>query len=231
MKIYNLIRKVRLFIWAIFHLPRKVFIADTNYKITGWDWRVALLAKVETTKIEKDRLWYEPKEHKYFIDLIKRDGLFFDIGANIGYYCFLAAHYGAKKVVGVEIIKSYANFAKKYLKKNKINAVILNCAVGSGKEIEFKDSIESGKAEVRTLDSIGEEHGYPNMMKMDIEGWEYDALMSAKKILERAKPTLDISIHPMFLENFGRSEEEVKLILQNFNYKEIITLGDTHFLK
>ncbi len=82
-----------------------------------------------------------------------------------------------------------------------------------------------------SLDEFAKEHGiYPDIMKMDIEGFELDALRNAHEILMR-KPAINISVHPAFLEARGQSSKEVLDLLANYGYRIIWRSAETYFMK
>lgn len=223
--------RTKLKLWAIFHLPRFIYIADTNFKIPAWNWQVAIPCRTETTKVANGRMDYEPKEKPYFENILKGKKVFFDIGANIGYYSFLAAAGGAEKIVAFEFMKEYADFAESAFAMNNIPAIVVKRGVGNpGGGEKYSDPLASTEGNTISLDEFAERSGiYPDIMKMDIEGFELDALKNAKKILSR-RPDLDISIHPEFLKRRGHSEEEVLSLLSGYGYKIIWNGGGTYFM-
>jgi FkbM family methyltransferase len=54
------------------------------------------------------------------------------------------------------------------------------------------------------------------LLKIDCEGFEYNILQGARKIIERYKPQLFIEIHPAELEKFGHSAQMVVEFLRPF---------------
>lgn len=52
------------------------------------------------------------------------------------------------------------------------------------------------------------------LLKIDCEGFEYNILQGAKKLLERCRPRLFIEIHPAELEKFGHSAQAVVELLR-----------------
>lgn len=173
-------------------------------------------------------MWYEPNEHPHFVSMIKKGDIFFDVGAMIGYYCLLAAGHGASKVFAFEIIEEYTKFIRRTFKENNINGEVFNCAIGGEGEVLFEDTLARNKAKTIQLDTIAQSVGYPTVMKMDIEGYELDALRTAEELLKR-KPRIDISIHPLYLEKKGQLEYNVIELLNNYGYKKLWQYQDTHF--
>jgi FkbM family methyltransferase len=47
------------------------------------------------------------------------------------------------------------------------------------------------------------------LLKIDCEGFEYDVLQGAARIIQRHRPQLMLEVHPTQLENFGHSTEKV----------------------
>ena len=70
-----------------------------------------------------------------------------------------------------------------------------------------------------TLDFIASQIGKPiNFIKLDIEGWETDALIGASRILRDHKPTLLIEVNRGALENQGSSVKELLEVLHHNQY-------------
>ncbi len=78
-----------------------------------------------------------------------------------------------------------------------------------------------------TIDDISEI--YPiDVITMDIEGAEYNALMGAEKTLRDKRPIVFISIHPEFIrERYGMTKDDVIVHMKKMNY-ETTYLGRDH---
>lgn len=153
---------------------------------------------------------FEVKLTKFLIRNLSNGDIFFDIGANQGYYSILASKLvGDKgKVVAFEPDPN----AFKILQKNKRdNIIILNYAVSNinskipfysfgvlstlsslvetqVKEIEIKRKIKPSIVTVNaiTLDSFCSDYKiFPNYIRLDIEGSEVFALKGAEEILNK----------------------------------------------
>lgn len=231
-KIKRLYFKIFLTLWAIFKLPRKLKIADTEIIIPAWDWRVSLLCRIPSTIISNGRISYEPVDFEPFKKIIENASCFYDVGANIGYYSLLAAGHGVKQISAFECIPEYADFIERAFKINNIKGNVICGPVGDGSSVFYSDSIAQGK-ESRSikLDDYAKKTGiYPDALKMDIEGYEEMALQNASEILKR-KPAIDISIHPSYLNHLGSNRNNVIRILKEAGYEEFFKYYDTHFLK
>ena len=81
------------------------------------------------------------------------------------------------------------------------------------------------------LDEFCKAHNiFPDIIKMDIEGFELDALKAMNNVLSK-RPALDISIHSAYLEQRGQSEKEVLELLLKYGYEIIWARGGTYFMK
>lgn len=138
---------------------------------------------------------------------------------------------GVRQIVSFEFMLEYAKFIKKAFQHNNISGVVVNRGVGkSGVHASYSDMLASVKGDLLSLDEYAQMNDiYPDIMKMDIEGFELDALRSSHEILLR-KPALDISIHPAFLEARGQSAKEVLNLLEQYGYRIIWSGGDTYFM-
>jgi FkbM family methyltransferase len=138
-----------------------------------------------------------------------KDKIVFDLGANLGFFTLLCREYGAKKIIAVEAQPRI--FEK--LTKNVVgmdNITILNKAITNKSNEMVTISYENGKStlydpnnatqdlvETQTLtDLLSTIQTEDDMvLKMDIEGAEYDALLDIDTRLLRKFKTLYIEIH------------------------------------
>ncbi|MEM1988580.1 MAG: FkbM family methyltransferase [Candidatus Woesearchaeota archaeon] len=137
--------------------------------------------------------------------VIKRleGGTFIDCGVCKGDSILVFQQYKPKKIIGFEPDEKNYRDAKVVIYKNKINKVILiKRGVGeTEKEVLFNsesDGVSSisdqgnQKIEITTIDSLNEKI---DLIKMDIEGYEYNAILGAEKTIKKYKPVLSISLY------------------------------------
>ncbi len=148
---------------------------------------------------------------KYLIKNLNKDDIFFDIGANYGYYTVIASRLGAR-AHSFEPTSSVFEI----LSKNCPNAILNNAAVGAfDGEADFL-SLDSGKEHNGLLVSIGKEEKsskheikkvrvvtldcycekiFPTLMKVDVEGGENDVIKGASLTLSH-KPKIVMEFLP-----------------------------------
>jgi FkbM family methyltransferase len=161
---------------------------------------------------------YEPEITESFVKYAKRSNVVYDIGAHIGYYTLLAARFTAPggKIFAFEPLPENFQKLKTHVEiNNSTNIVIIEKAVSfntgvtlftdSGNDVansinENSPMFQFGKTiEVKTaaLDDLLE-NGFlqpPQLVKMDIEGAEYDALRGAELLLKKYHPVIFLSTH------------------------------------
>ncbi len=142
----------------------------------------------------------------------KEDDVVIDCGGATGDTALYFSAKGASKVYVYEFIKSSLDLMKKQLKlnpslENKVK--IINKAVWetSNLELSYEDKGNcsfvgekdkySQKVYTQNIDDMVNEQNAPkiDLIKMDIEGAEYSALLGAKKTILKYKPNLAISIY------------------------------------
>ncbi len=75
---------------------------------------------------------------------------------------------------------------------------------------------------VRPLDELCAERGFePDLMKIDVEGFEHAVLQGAAAVLTRSRPILFLEVHPARLAALGSSAAEVAAQLAGYGYREI----------
>lgn len=175
---------------------------------------------------------YEFDKQQLFQKYVKPGMVIYDIGANAGFYTLLSSVLtgNSGKVFAFEPVPKNIYYIKQHLVLNKIeNTVVVDKAV-SDKITTLKFTLstnpsmghfsEEGEIEVETIsldEFVKQGNPPPDLIKMDIEGAEFDALNGAKKILKTKKPIIFLATHG----------DEVKKkclgLLKELNYKiEII---------
>lgn len=178
------------------------------------------------------------KYEQYFDNALKSQILpsdvVFDVGANIGFYTKAFAIL-CKKVVAVEPDPSTAEILANNLKgdRHSPNVHIINKALGAENGIlKFRsqgaghvtnaiDATGNLDVEVLTMDNLCSQLGlWPDVIKMDVEGYEYEVLKGSRKALLEAR-VIGIEVHSAVLEHRGlrRPLKEIQRFLQQAGFK------------
>ena len=80
-------------------------------------------------------------------------------------------------------------------------------------------AIECVPVTMRKLDTIMASEPPPSLVKIDIEGFELEALKGSERLLSVVRPKLLVEIHPKQLALSGGSEDEVFNLLRQQGYK------------
>jgi len=179
----------------------------------------------------------EREQLEYFIKQIRDADVVWDVGAFIGMFSMFASQaVGANgQVFTFEPEASTAELVKKNCAYNNIsNITLIEAALGEedGEAMiysseEDQNAISSLKPgenlkkqgipiQIRTGESLVRQHEAepPTVVKMDVEGAEYQALKGMREVLERPECRfLFLELHPQDLPRFGASEGEVRDLL------------------
>lgn len=119
---------------------------------------------------------------------------------------------------------------------NLHNVTVVNEAIGDKpSEAQFSyfsnASIQIGKigtykAKINTIDSYADVK--PTMLKIDVEGFDVEALKGAKKVL-KTRPKIALEIHTAQLSNFGHSVKDIFNLLDLKDY-DCTIMTDGQFL-
>ncbi len=156
---------------------------------------------------------YETKKFTKEVRTLSNNAVIYDLGAHVGYYSLIAASINSKlNIHAFEPSKINNHFLTKHIKLNSISCISLHeCAVGNeNKEVNFDLGYSSTTGHITTAIgttairlkqiSIDEEVAQkrlppPSLIKMDIEGAEYEALLGMKKTISQFKPKIFLSTH------------------------------------
>jgi FkbM family methyltransferase len=183
--------------------------------------------------------WYEPDKDPVYRELafirdhmLAPDDLAFDVGSHHGLHTLVMARRSVR-VVAIEPNPHNVAILKRNIALNGLqNVVVRQAAVGDsvGKVTLLQDSGEGGvllQSEDRLptigvdlfpLDQLAEEYGYPQFLKIDVEGFEDRVLKGASRILRRC-PKMMIEVHVDWVSRYGSSVREVVDLLNLASYR------------
>lgn len=180
-----------------------------------------------------DGTLHESEITKKIVDTLNDDSIFYDVGANIGYYTIFASEVCSKgEVHAFEIEPHFIQLTRKSLKMNPTTATLNNNAVSNktGDTVSYsgefgKTSIDSttttGSREVDTItiDDYAADNPHPDVMKIDVEGFERHVLEGAERVLEEGYPeTMFLEIHPPKIQNYGGQVQDILNLLDSYGY-------------
>jgi FkbM family methyltransferase len=177
---------------------------------------------------------------KQIFEVVKKDDVFYDVGANVGVYsCLIGNHIESGHLVAFEPIPDVFNILEENVVQNGLDANLFNIALSNENSTtqmaikgqtghQFSRNNSSTEIETRRADDVVTEYDLPSpdVCKIDIEGAEYLALKGFQNTLaESACRHVFCEIHTSKIESVGGSAEEVESLLQRLGFN-IEYLGD-----
>jgi len=171
---------------------------------------------------------FEADKVAAFKSEIHRESIIYDLGANAGVYTLLAASQAAAgHVYSFEPLDRNLEFLRRHIELNRFtNCTVIPAALHSssgwaqfaeGPTPDMSALATGGSLRVKTvaLDQLREAGTLPapDLIKMDIEGNELEALHGAARLLESDRPIIYVAAHSSnlqrdcaeFLRNLGYS--------------------------
>jgi FkbM family methyltransferase len=156
---------------------------------------------------------YERGKMLAFAARLTSGAVVYDVGANVGAYTVLAARHCAEVHSFEPDQANLAHLRRNVALNNFTNCAVIDAAVGSRDgHASFATGLEhtegrldaGGSIAVRcvTLDSYARDHRPPDLVKMDIEGGETEALAGAKQMFTSARPQLFLAMHGASAQEF-----------------------------
>lgn len=196
---------------------------------------------------------YEPYETALFRETLKPGMNVVDIGANIGFYSVIAASHIIPTGTLFSFEPEQTNFdfleancfrnnfknVHRYQKalsdKTGISTLYITKEnTGAYSLVNNRNSHESTTVAVSTLDDILDSKGAPNidLIKMDIEGGEFNAVKGMKKTIDRSPNlTLFMEFYPNAIRRFGNDPQQFLQTLLEMGLKLFIIDEDTKSLR
>lgn len=195
-----------------------------------------MLLNTKGEGIHKDLIIHkirEPDCVKIIKNIVDKNDVIYDIGANIGYYSLIFSK-KAKKIYAIEPYEENLKYLKKNIKLNNKNNIHIKKIAFSSKKGKKPFYISEKcnwcsmnknvpylkkkiKIDVDTLDNFSKKNKYPTFLRMDLEGHEYEVLYEGGKgTIKKYKPKIFLELHPTVMSK----NKTLRLLkfLKNQNY-------------
>jgi FkbM family methyltransferase len=173
--------------------------------------------------------------------MVSPGDLVFDVGSHHGFYTLVMAR-RALRVIAIEpnpynVVRLEKNIALNHSE----NVSVRQTAVGGSKGkisllcesdwggVQSSDTktLPTIDVDVVRLDDLAEEYGFPQFLKIDVEGFEAGVLRGALRILER-RPKVAIEVHVDWVARYGSCVAEVIELLNLDSYRvSVLAHGGT----
>ncbi|MFC6990220.1 FkbM family methyltransferase [Haloplanus sp. GCM10025708] len=157
---------------------------------------------------QRKQKYYEPILTEELFDQFSSDSVFYDIGSYFGYYSQLASYSGvpAENIFAFEADSTRYEFLEEVHGNDGVRTV--NAFVGN----------ETSSNGIR-LDNFVSTNPHPSIIKIDVEGGEFDVLQGMRDTIGSARPILYIELHPQVYSNFGVSVDDIITLLHENDYQ------------
>lgn len=200
---------------------------QARHKYAGFDLAVNITDRVGRSWYDRD--WEELPEHTLLKTLkLKPGAKVFDLGAHQGVVSLMLSRMVGETGSVVALEPGQHNFetAVKNKLTNEAHNLILVCAAASDRsgEVSFTDGTNGniGPGITRpaySVDDLALKFGAPDVVKIDVEGYELKVLHGATATLA-AKPDWYVEVHSgLGLEPNGGTPEQVVNIFSNLGYR------------
>lgn len=217
--------------WPLRFMPREMAIPILQGPARGLRWVVGA---------SNHGCWlgsFEADLQRALFHAIPKGGVFYDVGANAGFYSLLATRRAAR-IVAFEPDTRARALLLRHIALNHLgdqvavepvavnhrvgdfpfdereNAAISSLAGVKGSLLrEAPDPIATHLVHTTTLDvaAFGGGHAPPDIVKIDVEGAEALVLQGASRLLAERRPTFFIELH-------GPADDDVRAILRDAGY-------------
>jgi FkbM family methyltransferase len=183
--------------------------------------------------------WYgapvDPSPEMTFVrrEMVRPGGVVFECGGHHGVGTILLSRWvgPAGRVVVFEPLPANAAIIRRNLELNFItNVTLVEAAVGAASgRVAFRNRSNGAVAAARkahtievavtTLDEAAAELGLaPGLVKVDVEGYEYEVLAGARRVLA-GTPALQLEIHTEILPRYGHAFADLWGLVERGRYR------------
>ena len=184
---------------------------------------------------------FEWAEREWLKGVLTTGRVFYDVGAHVGYFALLAARRNCSVVAFEATPITFRRLTENVAVNSGIGEfrafrIALSDAQGTvpffvstaGRDAwnslappREEGPIERIEVETARLDDFVREHGLPlpDVMKIDVEGWEPRVLAGAERVLREKAPVLLVEFTRSNLLNAGSSPEALSARLEELGYR------------
>lgn len=184
---------------------------------------------------------------KYFSKIIQKDWNIIDVGANIGMYSVLFAKISQGDIFLIEgsevntemLIENMSEFTV-----NRDNIHIMNVCVGNVDDILSNSTIhylwtgrgsvlrKKGDLEFHTIDKLLSNYNKKiNLIKIDVDGWDFESLKGAKQIINNSEPIICIELVEETLKiNNHHVNDVIEYLKIEHGYDNYIRLDNDNYI-
>lgn len=214
-----------------------------GHRLLGTEWVMRevqgsqMLLNLRAGGIHSDLYLYgirEPDATRHLQTILSPSTIALDIGANIGYYALQEARI-AEHVYAIEPDPDNFDLLERNVNLNRYhNITTYPYAIGDRTgEMGFTHARASNwhriarqneagdfKVPMLTLDDfLDHKYGRVNLVRMDVEGYECNILLGAKKLLTQSQQMkMFVEVHNTFMPQFGHTVEEFYTILAEHGF-------------
>jgi FkbM family methyltransferase len=243
------IKKIKSYIGKVIKYFLKKFISYTNKYIQTFG-----PFKMDVDYIFSNFNTWGSKHNDcldYCLSKLKKSSCFIDVGAHIGLVTLPAAINMPSNSTLVSFEPSKINFdiLKKHILLNQFNfktkIILENTLVGDieRSNVSFFDDVKNSSgtnslifnnknSDIVRLNQVSLDsyclgnNLLPDVIKIDVEGYEYHVLLGSQNIIYKNKPIIIISIHPKQLNKINISEKIFFELIDKLNYELIDSSGN-----
>ncbi len=235
--------------YRIHHSLRQLFKIDLNKEIEakrgGHQWLLN-----PSDFVHSNLFWlglYDYWDVYHLKKLVHKDSVFFDVGANFGYYSVVLGSLNPSiKIYSFEPYPSNLLKLQQHIRLNDLESVINACGVAlSDNESTAVMSVRednSGAAtlgnpngdhqeqvQVTTMDKFCKDNSIKrvDIIKIDVEGFEEKVLHGAEQLIRSQHPYIFIELDPPKLKRAGTSVQSLCNTLKDFGYNLYIAKRKT----
>jgi FkbM family methyltransferase len=192
-----------------------------------------MLAHFNLNETETDE-WFlrfnsQVREMSNFLSLTEDKRILFDIGSQFGSFSFpFLGNSPDKQVFAFDGGHNpYLTTTQIKIINNLTNFNTFNFLIGNKNEVVrcFSEDLQSlaipgnDTRMMFSIDMLTQLFGVlPDVIKIDIEGCEYQALLGAQETIQKCQPTIFIEIHPKFLGHYQNNIKEIAEFVRSIDY-------------
>jgi FkbM family methyltransferase len=232
-------------------LKKRKFFKRSNVFITSgflknYKWSLHTSDETYLSGIYDTETFVELKKH------LKPSDIVYDLGANEGYYSIVASKIIGEKgtVYAFEPMPENISLLENHIKINSLkNIVVVPKAVSNklddlvftntndragntyiNSSPKFNESDVRFSVKATTLDHFCfvEKNKLPSLIKIDVEGAEYDVLCGAEKVIKESKPIIIVATHDFHVK--GVKDKCINLLVSyGYKYHKLNNYDDPDF--